>query len=408
MTEGLWEVLGIAATRDAGAIRKAYAARLKAIKRDLDPQQFQALRDAYERALAQAAEPAGQAGRSAAPPPRSPYSVNAWAHAEPRVVVMPEPSPAREAPVHMSDLRKEAADAPAEPPPRAERRRSTPPRAEEARDDRHRIEEVVRAIEAELGKGDEDAACGRFAAGHDDLAHPLHGVSLAALAGFERAIAELVLRRRAAGQRIGTFAQEAGLRFHWGSRVLDVRAGIDPLADSLAGFAIAEEILRCARGEASHRSPVEASFAKDLTRPADPTDFARSIMKRKDRDSRRQAFIDLQDMPEDPLSWLPSRTVAWWQAALEGPRLFAGPALLQLLLVYAVFAPLAAALAGQTIVWPLVLAGPFLLVAAGATYSLALRQDRPSLGWVRRLGGRFEAAREFLVRTRELPWVGSW
>jgi hypothetical protein len=56
----MWEVLGIAPTRDAKAIRRAYAARLRALGADPEAAAFQALRTAYERALARAAvaEPA--------------------------------------------------------------------------------------------------------------------------------------------------------------------------------------------------------------------------------------------------------------------------------------------------------------------------------------------------------------
>lgn len=51
MTEAFWTELGIAPTEDRGAIRKAYARRLKAIDPEADPQAFITLRDAHDAAL---------------------------------------------------------------------------------------------------------------------------------------------------------------------------------------------------------------------------------------------------------------------------------------------------------------------------------------------------------------------
>ena len=49
---GPWALLGIAPTRQARDIKRAYAARLKTVRPDDDPAGFQALRQAYEWALA--------------------------------------------------------------------------------------------------------------------------------------------------------------------------------------------------------------------------------------------------------------------------------------------------------------------------------------------------------------------
>lgn len=50
----MWQVLGIEATDDPSAIRRAYAARLKVLDPDREPEAFRALRRAYESALARA------------------------------------------------------------------------------------------------------------------------------------------------------------------------------------------------------------------------------------------------------------------------------------------------------------------------------------------------------------------
>lgn len=62
----MWTELGIAPTSDAGAIRKAYADRLRAVTRSGDREAFQRLRSAYERAVAYAQRrPAPQADLAA-------------------------------------------------------------------------------------------------------------------------------------------------------------------------------------------------------------------------------------------------------------------------------------------------------------------------------------------------------
>jgi len=47
---GPWRLLGLAPTEDIREVRRAYAARLKAIDVDRDPQAFIALREAFEHA----------------------------------------------------------------------------------------------------------------------------------------------------------------------------------------------------------------------------------------------------------------------------------------------------------------------------------------------------------------------
>ncbi|MBB2962859.1 hypothetical protein [Methylobacterium sp. R2-1] len=62
MTDSAWRLLGLEPTRDASAIRRAYARRLKLTRPDEDAEGFQALLAARERALAEARRPLPEAG----------------------------------------------------------------------------------------------------------------------------------------------------------------------------------------------------------------------------------------------------------------------------------------------------------------------------------------------------------
>lgn len=61
MRHGIWATLGCDPTTDRSVIRKAYAARLKAMDVDADPDAFEALRDARDDALSRAADPVAAA-----------------------------------------------------------------------------------------------------------------------------------------------------------------------------------------------------------------------------------------------------------------------------------------------------------------------------------------------------------
>lgn len=68
----MWDVLGIAPTQDEKAIRRAYAARLRALDPDKDPAGFQRLRAAYEGALRMRARPQTVVSHAAPDPAPAP------------------------------------------------------------------------------------------------------------------------------------------------------------------------------------------------------------------------------------------------------------------------------------------------------------------------------------------------
>lgn len=68
MTDSAWRLLGLEPTRDASAIRRAYARRLKLTRPDEDAEGFQALLTARERALAEARRLPAEASQEAEDP----------------------------------------------------------------------------------------------------------------------------------------------------------------------------------------------------------------------------------------------------------------------------------------------------------------------------------------------------
>jgi TPR repeat protein len=85
-----WQELAIAPTADAGAIRKAYAAKLKLTRPEDDPAGFARLRAAYETALKLAA--AGAASEAAPPPAAAPSPTGP---VPPAAARLPSPEPVR-------------------------------------------------------------------------------------------------------------------------------------------------------------------------------------------------------------------------------------------------------------------------------------------------------------------------
>ncbi|RVU14675.1 hypothetical protein [Methylobacterium oryzihabitans] len=95
MTDAAWALLDLAPTRDAAAIRRAYARRLKQTRPDDDPEGFQALLAARDRALAEArrdppdepAEPGDDA--PPVPEPAAAFSPAAAPEPAPEVIAAP-------------------------------------------------------------------------------------------------------------------------------------------------------------------------------------------------------------------------------------------------------------------------------------------------------------------------------
>lgn len=91
----IWSTLGVAATRDVGAIKRAYAIQLRITRPDDDPEGFQRLRAAYEAALALAE----QSARAAAAPAKGGGPAEMTAPAQtpaPEPITGPEETPVAE------------------------------------------------------------------------------------------------------------------------------------------------------------------------------------------------------------------------------------------------------------------------------------------------------------------------
>lgn len=94
---GVWDELGIAPTKDASAVKRAYARRLKIVRPDADPEGFARLRKAYERALASAQTASSSPSSGQTAPQAGPDRVTAFAGAagtQPAPVTLPAASPA--------------------------------------------------------------------------------------------------------------------------------------------------------------------------------------------------------------------------------------------------------------------------------------------------------------------------
>jgi hypothetical protein len=95
MTESLiWQTLGMEPTQDIGKIRRAYATRLKVTDAETDPEGFQRLRSAYEKALALAGRPQISVAAPPAPVSAPVSEPRASSPPRPQVTARPDPRPA--------------------------------------------------------------------------------------------------------------------------------------------------------------------------------------------------------------------------------------------------------------------------------------------------------------------------
>jgi hypothetical protein len=380
---GPWDVLGIEPTGDVAAIRKAYARRLKEIKRDLEPRAFQALREAYERALAMAganeAAPSASAVRETAAPPASPPpDANEPAARPERFAIADAPPPAAR------QRWKDVVGPRGEEPPPGQRRmgdRAAPAPAT-GHDDRARVGQALAAIESALSAPQSDAAARAFDASHDALSHPVDGVSIAALVAFERQVLRLVTAHLGKGEAAAALARTAARRLKWAERVAEWDDRADVLADSIKGFIAAEEVARFAQAEPGARCPVSRDFARDLTGPLHPVAFTLSILTRKGYRTRRAELSALESAQGRPLTWITGPSVAWWRRAMSVPRLFPNVAVSYLALAFICAVPLVAQLCGVKDSVAFASAALLALAAAAVLFPVGLLQDAAALAFL--------------------------
>jgi len=409
-----WSVLGIEPESTEREIRRAYASRLKAIKKDLDAHDFQALREAYEYALA-------QADTTPAPPRPAAFSVSSLEPVEmvrPTMRAVPRvPIPLPE-PAGVPDLEYEyTPDAEQEPAradgvPRVHWRdiaaelNARAPHIDTRERDRERIAALLDGIDAALGAGNEQSARNQFEQGVRSLAHPADGVSLGALISFERSLVARLREQRARGVEAHAFFRDVARHFNWAQRAQDVLSASDPMAEVIRDFGLADAIWRCARNPAEPGSLVHAAFALDLVNPVDPILFARRLLTEESLTRRRNKWRELEQHNPGIFQWLPSVNVEWWRRALTGPRVLWYPAAFANFIATGVTGLYLLALAGlgmgtalvTATVWAAV-AGPFILFLA------AMLQDRPRFQFIRHLAAKVSVPHRWF--SRHLTWPGN-
>ncbi len=207
--QGPWAVLAIAPTQDVRQIKRAYAARLKVIRPDEDAAGFQALREAYEWALAQCeAAPARPVVylevAPVAPLPSPQAEAESQTEAKPRAEI--EQQTEAEKPAESGEGDAEAKPAPDYSPRRAQAPhivyRHTPPAAEEVPPS-VRGAELWRAFRAALPPQDgddvsDDSAARIEAQLRETLRHP-DLVNFEARDAFEQAALHVCASERAVG-----------------------------------------------------------------------------------------------------------------------------------------------------------------------------------------------------------------
>lgn len=413
-----WGHLGLEQGASEREVRKAYATRLKAMKNSLVAQDFQSLREAYERALvlapkdgertfAHASAPSGQplAGIRRSFEKQSAFGGPAHAPEtswRPPEAVEPSGDAgtvARDDPALRFSWRKLAFQ---------ERVPSRPPvcsAPDSNLNDRERIASTLGRIEDALTNDNEVMARQRFVAGLHDLEDPVAGVSLAAMAEFERLIARQLLKHRTRGLEADALFHDVARHFAWAERAQDVLTRPDSSDPLIIDCGLADAIWRSAGDPTEPSALVWREFAQDLVGPIRPFLFGRRMSTRSSLDRRQRKWLEIETLHSGVFHWLPARNVAWWHSALHGARMSWRPACMAHgWFVALVVAPLLALLGIPLFPAFLWLAGWVVIAAPALLLLVAIMQDHPVLKPVRKAAERWTPYRRWLGQT--LPWGG--
>lgn len=306
----VWQVLGIAATRDASEIRRAYARRLKTIDQRIEQEAFQTLRAAYEHALALVAQ--ASAVEQDSPPPESTRSPVARPSAEsdPRTARVADSEPR---PAHIANPAADEHDrdvsAPGDPPPDRRER------------DWVRAEELLRAVADVFSSKGEAAAVQalRTMLASDEL----HSLNLRD--AFEwRLLFALADTQQLPIDLVCTAVDF----FDWENRpdLLASTAGpaLRHLLRRRAGQRRYEELRELARTHSysAHFSgkALARKAARSLLSRCSPSRFRWQAMSVPMLAEMRSLLADIDThAPDLPDAHLDPQTVAWWRAAVANP-----------------------------------------------------------------------------------------
>lgn len=305
----VWQVLGIAATRDASEIRRAYARRLKTIDQRTEQEAFQTLRAAYEHALAVVRQASGVERDSRPESARAPAArpaAKSGAGAVP--VADPKPGPACITEPAASEHDRDAAT-PGDPQPDPRER------------DWVRAEELVRAL-AEIFSSKGEAAAVEVLQtmlGTDEL----HSLNLRdafewrllfALADTEQLPLEL--------------ASTAVDFFGWENRPDLLASAAGPALQHVLRRRAAQRRYEELRQLANMHSYSAHFSGKALARKAarsllssySPSRFRWQAMSVPLLAEMRSLLADIDARaPDLPGAYLDPQTVAWWRSAVANP-----------------------------------------------------------------------------------------
>jgi hypothetical protein len=304
ISDSIWATLGVAATRDVVAIKRAYAARLRVTRPEDDPEGFRRLRAAYEAALALAQQPP----RQITPPVAAAAGDVRLREQETQPACAADAvRPASAAPAgHVASAARAAgaAAAPAGVP-------RPSPQAEETAALRAAFDALWLALRPDSGTGEETLRS--LLARLLDL---MAGSRLTIQADAETALARLLADM---SPRSDPLLEECVVRFGWEKqesqlssdpavlRVLARRRDVTTLDSLMAG-----------------RDPLADAFAR-LRQPAKPLRrWWRANVTQAQQWPELKLLARLQDGNSALLRQLDSTEVAWWERFQKQPKLSAG------------------------------------------------------------------------------------